>query len=202
MFRSRWFLPSVLLFVLALPLYGGGTMGKIISITDGNMMVVEMRGSQVKLRMHGVVVPPADEERPILNQLNKESVAFLKKYLADGWVYLEFPGGSAKADENGYIPAFVYHGPDAVFVNEKLVAEGLAIVNRKEPNEFTKKLATTQNSAKGAYRGIWGSFASGGGEKIASGAVPSATYLGVPGATERRGYSGSSYVVFWIFMYD
>jgi endonuclease YncB( thermonuclease family) len=201
MVRSRWFLTSVVLIALALPLYGGGSMAKIVSITDGNSMVVEMRGASAKVRMHGVVVPPADEARPILNQLNKESVAFLKRYLADGWVYLEFPSGSAKQDENGFIPAYVYHGPDAEFINEKLVAEGLAIVNQKEKNEFTPKIVKVQNSAKGAYRGIWGSFASGGGDKIASGAVPSATYIGVPGATERRGYS-NSYVTYWIFLFE
>lgn len=171
---------------LALPLHAGSAMAKLVSVADGNTLVVTMRGAELKVRMFGVVVPPADETRPILNRLNTESVAFLKKYLSEGWVYLEFLDGSPKADADGNVPAFVYHGRDATFVNEKLVAEGLAIVNKQEKNELTAKFATLQTNAKESMRGIWGSFFAGDGEKIAAGGVPPANYIGVPGANERR----------------
>ena len=198
---KRFFLSMAVAMVFALPLQAGGSMAKLVSITDGTSMVVSMRGSDIKLRMHGIVVPPADEARPILAQLNKETVAFLKKYLStDGWLYLEFPDGTPKTDAEGFVPALVYHGPDATFLNEKLIAEGLAIVNQKEKNEFTAKLTTLQNNAKGAQRGIWGDFAGGDGVKIASGRVPKSTYIGVPGAQDRQ--QTYSYVRYWIFYYE
>jgi endonuclease YncB( thermonuclease family) len=197
----RFVYSIVVALIFALPLQAGGSMAKVVSITDGTSMVVSLRGADVKLRMHGIVVPPADETRPILALLNKESVAFLKKYLStDPWLYLEFPDGSPKPDAEGFVPAMVYHGPDATFLNEKLVAEGLAIVNGKEKNEFTAKFTTIQNNAKGAQRGIWGDFAGGDGAKIASGRVPKASYIGVPGAQERR--QTYSYVRYWIFFYE
>jgi endonuclease YncB( thermonuclease family) len=195
-------LRALVLLGFAATMQAGGSMARLVSVTDGNAMVVSLRGADVKLRMHGIVVPPADEERPILAQLNRESVAFLKKYLeSDGWLYLEFPEGTAKPDAEGFVSAFVYHGKDATFLNEKLIAEGLAIVNNKEKNAFTAKLTTLQNNAKGAQRGIWGSFAGGGGAQIASGKVARPTYIGVPGVQERRD-TYSSYVRYWIHYYE
>lgn len=192
----------VLLSFVAVPLQAGSAMAKLISVADGNTLVVSLRGAEMKVRMYGVVVPPADETRPILHRLNTESVAFLKTYLTDGWVYLEFPEGSAKPDADGYVPAYVYHGKDATFVNEKLVAEGLAIVNRKEKSELTARFATLQTGAKESMRGIWGSFFGGNGEKIGSGGVPTAHYLGVGTADDRRHVASPSYVVRWIILYD
>lgn len=183
----------------ATPLFAGSSMAKLNSIADGNTLVVTLRGQEVKVRMHGVAIPPNDEKRPILQRLNKESSAFLKKYLSDGWVYLEFPEGSAKPDPDGYVPAFVYRGADAVFLNEKLVDAGLALVNKKEKNTFTPNWLTMQENAKNSQRGIWGSFEDGEGERIAAGAAQG-TYLGKPG--NQYGYGGSSYYVeTWIILF-
>ncbi len=182
----------------AMPLHAGSTMAKLSAIADGNTLVVTLRGQEIRVRMHGVAIPPNDEKRPILQRLNKESSAFLRKYLADGWVYLEFPEGSAKPDAEGYVPAFVYRGSDAVFLNEKLVGAGLAIVNKKEKNLFTDGWLAMQDNARSAQRGIWGSFEDGEGERIASGAAQG-NYIGVPGSNQR---SAPTYVRYWIILFN
>jgi endonuclease YncB( thermonuclease family) len=189
----------VVAFAAAVPLHAGSAMAKLSGIADGNTLLVTLRGKEIKVRMHGVAVPPNDDKRPILQRLNKESSAFLKKYLSDGWVYLEFPEGTARPDAEGYIPAFVYRGNDAVFLNEKVVTAGLALVNKKEKNAFTDDWLANQENAKTAQRGIWGSFEDGEGERIASG-VPQGTYLGVPGASISSSYN-NSYVSYWIVLF-
>jgi endonuclease YncB( thermonuclease family) len=181
---------------LSAPARAGSAMAKLSSVTDGNTILVEYRGAEMKIRMHGIAVPPADESRPILQRLNKESALFLKKYLSDGWVYLEFPNDNKTADADGYVSAFVYRGKDAAFLNEKLISGGLAIVNKKEKTSFTDKWLQLQQTAQAAERGIWGSFENGGGEQIASG-VGQATYIGVPGNQGSR----TTYVTYWIFLY-
>lgn len=188
----------VLACALALPLHAGSAMAKLNSIVDGNTLNVTLRGEELKVRMHGIVVPPADEARPVLQRLNKEAVVFLKKYLADGWVYLEFPDGEAKKDADGIVHAFVYRGSDATFLNEKLVSVGLAVVNKKENCSFTQAWSTQQGNAKAARRGIWGSFENGGGAQIASG-VGQGTYVGV--AADENG-GGPEYVTFWILLFN
>lgn len=189
---------AALLVVLAtLPAHAGSTMAKLVSIVDGSRVVVTIRGVETKVQLHGVAIPPADDSRPIFKRLNQESVSFMKEYIKDGWLYLEFPSGKQEPDPEGYVSAFVYRGIDATFLNEKLVAEGFAIVNRKQKNEYTSQLVAAENQAKLSQRGIWGSFANGGGSKVASGAAQG-NYLGVPG----EGYRSSpSYVTTWIFYY-
>jgi endonuclease YncB( thermonuclease family) len=195
--RVAPFLAAFVFIALATPLRAGSTMAKLSSVIDGGTVVVTIRGAETKLRLHGVAVPPADEKRPIFKRLNTEAVAFLKEYLKDGWLYLEYPGGKPQPDAEGYIPAFVYRGADATFLNEKLVAEGLAIANRKQKHEFTDKLVSVEKLAKASQRGIWGSFANGNGEKIASGTAQG-TYIGVPGATHAR---APEYVEYWIILF-
>lgn len=186
---------AALLFFTS-PLQAGSSMAKLSSVIDGSSIVVNLRGTETKLRIYAIATPPADEKRPILRRLNEESAAFLREYLKEGWIYLEFPGGKPTADENGFIPAYLYRGVDATFVNEKLVAEGLAIVNRKMTGDYTEQLVTAETQAKLSQRGIWGSFVNGSGEKIATGAGAQSTYIGVPGATERQ--DSSTYVIYWI----
>jgi endonuclease YncB( thermonuclease family) len=185
-------------FVLSIPtpVRAGSAMAKLSSVNDGNTIIVDYRGAEMKIRMHGIAVPPADEARPILQRLNKESALFLKKYLSDGWVYLEFLDDKKTPDADGYVSAYVYRGKDAAFLNEKLVSGGLAIVNRKEKNSFTDTWLKLQETAQAGERGIWGSFENGGGEQIASG-VGQATYIGVPGSQGSR----RTYVTYWIFLY-
>lgn len=187
----------VLLLAFVLPLHAGSAMARLDSIVDGNTLQVKLRGTEMKIRMHGLAVPPADATRPILQRVNQESAAFLKKYLSDGWVYLEFPDKDPVTDENGYVPAFVYRGSDATFLNEKLVSTGLALVNKKEKNKFTDSWIALQSGAEAAQNGIWGSFEGGGGEKIASGAAQG-TYIGVPGKGQSQ---RTTYVTTWIFFY-
>jgi endonuclease YncB( thermonuclease family) len=191
---------SAVLFSAA-PAQATGSMAKLSAVVDGNTLSVKLRGEELKIRMHGVVVPPADAERPILQRLNEESLAFLRKYLSDGWVYLEFVEDAPKKDAEGYVPAFVYRGSDATFLNEKLIAAGLALVNKKEKNEFTERWLGLQENAKGAERGVWGPFQPGDGEKIAAGGVAQGTFIGVPGSNDNRRSSNYGYVTYWILRY-
>jgi endonuclease YncB( thermonuclease family) len=174
-------------------------MAKLSSVIDGSSIIVNLRGTETKVRIHAIVTPPSDEKRPILRRLNEESAAFLREYLKEGWIYLEFPGGKPVPDAEGFVSAYLYRGADATFVNEKLVSEGLAIVNRKSKSDYAEQLNNAENQAKLSQRGIWGSFANGTGEKIAAGTAQG-NYIGVPGSTETRYYS--NYVIFWIRTYS
>lgn len=181
----------------ALPMQGESGMAKLTGIIDGGTMTVTFRGQDLKVRMHGIAIPPADEERPILRQLNDESLAFVRKYLeGDAYVYLEFPGGKPSQGSDGSIPAYVYRGKDASFLNEKLVGLGLAVVNRKEKNDFTAQWLKVQEKARESQRGVWGSFVDGSGEDLASG-VAQRQYIGASGAGGSRG----GYITGWIIIY-
>lgn len=186
-----------LCFLGAVTAEARGTMAKVKKVIDGSTIVVASNGTDSTIRLVSIAVPPADEKRPLLKQLNEESRAFLETYLKDAWVYLEYPGGKAVADAQGVTPAFVYRGSDGRFVNERLISEGFAIANRKEKSEFTPKFMEKEAEAKAAQRGLWGSFEGGHGSDIASGKVSQGAYVGVPGEGGRQ----SSEVTYWVMIF-
>jgi len=172
-------------------------MAKLTGVVDGGTLTISFGERDLKVRMHGIAIPPPDEKRPILQRLNDESLAFLRKYLDGGWVYLEFPAGKVEEDPDGFVPAYVYRGGDATFLNEKLVSLGLAVVNRNEKSAFTESWLKLQAKAKETRRGVWGSFSlDESGEALASGGTQR-QYMGVGAGKGSRG----GYVTTWILIW-
>lgn len=176
-----------------------GPMAKVLSIVNGNTIRVEYRGKETPIRLLGVATPdPTDEARPILKQLGLEAMEFLKEATKSGWVMVEFPTGSPVADDKGVVDASIYAGTNATFLNEKIVADGFGIVNRKIQTPFRDQLLSAEKTAKDAQRGIWGSFKTGGGADVAAGRRHQETYLGRGPDDKKR---APDYVTLWIFMF-
>ena len=174
-----------------------GVMAKVVTTINGNTLKVQLRGQETPVRLYGIATPdPNDSSKPILKKLGVEATEFLKEYVKSGWVYLEFPTGSAVADKDGVVDAFVYGGKQNLFINEQLIAEGFGVVNRKVPSAFRDDLIKVEAKAKASQRGIWGSFGNGGGQKVASGATHQGTYMGE--AASQGGGNYVEYVTYWI----
>lgn len=178
--------------------FAGSTMAKVKAILNGSTLKVDMRGTESTIQLHGIATPDPKDERAALKRLGDEAVDFLGEYLKDGWIYLEFPGGQPAPDKDGVIQAYVYRGKDASFVNQQLVGAGLGIVNRKVQSDHKQKLLQEEERARGASRGVWGSFADGPGKKIASGDTHQGTYIGI--AAPKPG-PRNDVVWFWIITY-
>lgn len=194
MFRTRML---VLVFCLGLAqsALAGSTMAKVSSVVNGNTIKVNLRGQDTEVRLFGVATPDPNDPQPILKQLGEEAAAFLKEYLVNQWVMMEFPTGQPKADAKGVIDAYVYRGKDATFVNQKMVNEGLGIANRKVQSTFAKQFIESEDKAKAAQKGIWGSFRLASGAQLGKGA-DQGTYLGQSG-----GGQIPSYVTTWILIF-
>lgn len=174
-----------------------GPMVKIISVVNGNTLRVDLRGKETDVRLLGVATPdPKDDARPILKRLGIEAMSFLKETTKSGWVMLEFPTGQPVADSTGVVDASVYGGTDASFINEKLIAQGFGVVNRKVECAFRDQLVKSENVARAGHRGIWGSFESGSGEAVASGRSHQETYIG-----ELAQRNTPNYVTLWVIYY-
>ena len=188
--RSRWFIVLILSFGLAQRALAASTMVKVSSVVNGNTVKVNLRGQETDIRLFGVATPALNNRQPILKQLGEEAAAFLKGYLVNQWVMLEFPAGQPKADDKGVVDAYVYRGKDAIFVNQKMVNEGLGIANRKVQSNFAKQFIESEEKARSAQKGIWGSFQLASGAQLGKGA--DRAYLGQSGGGQFPGISEGS----------
>ncbi len=189
----------VFLCLFASPCFAG-TMAKVLEVINGNSMRVEVRGKELRVRLIGVATPdPKDDARPLLKQLGVEATAFLTEYTRSGWVYLEFLTPQPIPGDDGFVEAAVYGGHDSAFINEKLVAEGFGVVNRKARNSFRDQLLEAEKIAKSSSRGIWGSFFSGSGKDVANGKSHQGKYIG---DVAPFSYSSAQDVTSWIMSYE
>jgi endonuclease YncB( thermonuclease family) len=159
--------------------HASSVMAKYVQAVNGTTIKVDLQGKAMTVRMYGVATPDPNDKEAELQRLGKESKAFLAALLNAQWVYVEFPGGEPRPDQQGIVDAYVYvhKGANATFLNEKLVTEGLAIVNRRVKTPYTEKLLAAEELARTNARGMWGAFKDGGGKQIAAGSQMT-TYIG------------------------
>jgi micrococcal nuclease len=173
-------------------------MAKVLSVVDGTTVRVDLRGTETVVHLLGVATPPVtDDSRPILKRLGLEAMAFLKETTKSGWVYLEFPVGNQPQTEGGPIEVAMYGGTNSAMVNEKLVHEGFAVVNRKAATPLHAQLVKAEETARASQNGIWGEFEHGDGQSVASGKSNQGTYIGTVFQSSPR----PSYVRVWIISF-
>jgi hypothetical protein len=81
-------------------------MLRVVSVEDGQTIVVERNGAEIAVRLAGIVIDDAVGARSLLEWS-----------LADAWVLLEEQPGGAQ---------LVWRTPDGMFINRELVLRGYA----------------------------------------------------------------------------
>lgn len=202
MHRSiRFFTLLLVVASLATPAFAGGVMAKVVEVVNGNTLKCNVSGKEMNVRLYGIATPdPNDALRPLLKRLGGEAREFLSEFTKSGWVYLEFPSGTAKPDHDGYVDAYVYGGKASEFLNEKIVFEGFGIVNRKQQSAFHDKLIVAEGRARGSSKGLWGQFQNGGGKNVAAGTSHQATYMGESGRNSGWSAIGEA-ISMWMAQY-
>jgi len=106
-----------------------------------------------RVRLLGIDSPEYQPHRRKIDPFGKEASEFAKKTLTGKKVLLE--GDVEPKDKYGRTLAYVYL-PDGTFVNESIVAQGLAKSRYYKPNgKHREELKAAQKAAKKAKKGIW-----------------------------------------------
>ncbi len=118
----------------------------VLSVTDGDTMVVLVDGESESLRLIGVNAPEGGE------CLAPEATLRLVELVGDGPVALE--ADRSDRDQFGRLLRYVY--TTEVFVNEALVREGLALAHDYEPDTtHSEALKKAQAAAQADGVGMW-----------------------------------------------
>jgi len=159
--QLRWIAITAGVLVSAVWLSGCGevTSGErgcypVSRVVDGDTFRVIMDGGQEEaVRMLGVDTPETVKPGAPVEAYGKEASDFTKRLLSNQTVCLELD--VQERDRYGRLLAYVYL-EDGTFVNELIIAEGLAQVLTISPNvKYADQFLEQQRQAREAGKGLW-----------------------------------------------
>lgn len=131
-----------------------GSLYDVVRIVDGDTLVADVEGEEIKVRLIGVNTPESVHEDESKNvPEGKDASAYIENLLKGRKIYLVYD--EDKEDDYGRTLAYVFT-EDFEFVNLLLVEEGLAECMRIEPNtRYASAFAEAETAAKAADKGFW-----------------------------------------------
>lgn len=126
----------------------------LVSVTDGDTIVVKLDGKRERVRLIGIDTPETANSPRGPQPFADEATDTLKTLLGPGRVELRFD--AEERDHYGRLLAYVY-AADGTFVNEALVRDGWARAIRVPPNvRHAERFESLARAARRERRGIWG----------------------------------------------
>jgi micrococcal nuclease len=140
---------------------------EILSITDGDTIVIRLQGYKEKVRLIGVDAPecrpnPKAEKDVILtgaylrtiNEMGKRATQYVKSVLGSG-DHVNIELDVQKRDWNGRLLGYVWL-QDGRMLNEEIVRDGYAGLMTYPPNtRHLRRLQEAYRDAREAKRGLW-----------------------------------------------
>ena len=128
---------------------------EISKFVDGDTFWVRhANGSEEKVRLIGVNTPEArNTGRTQVEHFGKEASAYVKKFLTDKKVRLEYD--VQRLDRYQRTLAYIYL-EDGTFLNAHLVEKGYATVATYPPNvKYASKFQELERKARSGQKGLW-----------------------------------------------
>ncbi|MDP3765973.1 MAG: thermonuclease family protein, partial [Nanoarchaeota archaeon] len=126
------------------------TLFKVISITDGDTIKVNINGKTEIVRLLGIDSPELDKKECF----SKEAKLEMSKFTKNKSVKLEKDLIQPDRDRYKRLLRYIYL-ENGVLINEEMVKNGYAIANRKYNSDKLQKLISLENYAKTNKLGLW-----------------------------------------------
>lgn len=127
----------------------------VIRIVDGDTIVINMNGTQEKIRLLGVDTPESVDPRKPVQCFGKEATLFTKDLLEGKHVRLESDSTQGNRDKYGRLLRYVFL-PDGTFINRSIIAEGYGHeYTYRTPYLYRDEFKTTERFARELQKGLW-----------------------------------------------
>lgn len=128
---------------------------QVISVEDGDTIVVDMAGTKERVRFIGVDTPEVKDPRKPVQCFGRAASNFTKQIIGDGPVRLEADPENTNRDRYNRLLRYVYL-PDNTLVNAKIIEEGYGFAYTSFPFVKKDEFKTLENQARKDNRGLWG----------------------------------------------
>lgn len=127
----------------------------VLSVVDGDTIVVDMNGTKETVRMIGVDTPETVHPSKPVQCFGAEASARTKGWLTGRSVTLVEDVSQGKRDKYGRILAYVFRD-DNLFVNRELISEGFAFeYTYNLPYKYQTEFKAAETSAREGKKGLW-----------------------------------------------
>lgn len=127
----------------------------VTKVIDGDTLVVEMNGKNVKIRLIGLDTPETVDPRKPVQCFGKEASDKAKEMLSGKRVRIEQDASQGEYDKYGRLLAYVYL-PDGTLLNEYMIAEGYGHeYTYRLPYKYQKEFKAAQSRAQEEKKGLW-----------------------------------------------
>lgn len=128
---------------------------KVTRVVDGDTLVVDINGTEEKVRLIGMNTPETVDPRKVVECFGKEASNRMKELAQGKIVRLEGDDTQNARDVYGRLLEYVYL-EDGEMLNRKMIAEGYAYeYTYMTPYRYQKDFRDVQNIARVSVRGLW-----------------------------------------------
>ena len=128
---------------------------RIVSIVDGDTVVIDLDGSDERVRLIGIDTPETVHPTRPVECYGAESTDRITELVPPGSV-VRLERDVEWRDHFGRLLLYLFRADDDLFVNEALVAEGYAATWHIDPNgAYRSVLGAAEQDARAAGRGLW-----------------------------------------------
>lgn len=133
---------------------------KVVSVTDGDTIKVDIKGKTETLRLMGIDTPETLDPRKVVQCFGKEASNKAKEILNGKNVRLEADSTQGERDKYGRLLRYVFL-EDGTFYNKYMIEEGYAheYTYQNNPYKYQADFQKAEKSAREQERGLWSSNA-------------------------------------------
>jgi len=128
----------------------------VLSVSDGDTIVVDMNGKNEKVRFIGIDTPEKNHPEFAVQCFALEAERHLTEMLGSSKVRLEADPQNSNRDVYDRLLRFVYL-PDGTFVNGQMIEDGYAFAYTGYSNSKLTELQNLEDEARAANIGLWDS---------------------------------------------
>lgn len=127
----------------------------VTRVVDGDTIIVDLNGTQEKIRLIGVDTPETVDPRKPVQCFGKEASSFTKNLLEGKEVRLESDPSQGDHDKYGRLLRYVFLS-DGMFANKEIIAQGYGHeYTYRTPYQYQTDFKTAERTARELLKGLW-----------------------------------------------
>lgn len=133
---------------------------RVVSFEDGDTIVIDMNGTQERVRFIGVDTPEVKDPRKPVQCFGKAASNFTKTLIGTQPVRLEADTENTNRDRYNRLLRYVYIS-DGTLVNAKIIEEGYGFAYTSFPFSKKEEFRALEQTARTHNKGLWSSCQTG-----------------------------------------